>query len=170
MALVVLALMVSSAPAAQWVAFLTQAVKTSHQVQLVHNGCDVFVVMKHPAADVSAQVRASSWTGNHQHTAGDNLLGFFGRTLDTQQDHVIQLPCEGSSIGEVEASRDAFQLDPDKVVWSGAQTHPALAVQAKISPKPISSSGNFSIISRLGSSPLSCIDKLASHEATVLLI
>lgn len=170
MTLVVLALLVSSAPAAQWVAFLTKAVKTSHQVQLVHRGCDVYVVLKHSVANGSSQIQAQPWKAGHQHTTGDNLLGFFGRTLDTQQDHVIQLPCEGSSIGAVEASQDAFCLDPDNIKWSCIQTPGLALAQAEISPKPISIPGDFSNNSRLGASMLVCMDTTASLQATVLLI
>lgn len=170
MALVALALLVSSAPATQWVALLTRSIQTSHQVQLVHQGCDVFVVLKHPAVDVSSQLVFQQINSSHRHTAGDNLIGFFGRTLETQQDHVIQLPCEGSAIGEINASEDAFRLDPEQVRWSHSHLIELVMVHAELAPKPLSCPGNFSCASRMEGGLLSCIDTVASRASTVLLI
>ena len=124
MVLVMVALIFCSAPASQWASLFTQAFSTSHQVKMVRNGCDVFVVLQHSwSTDVfeMADVEQSR-SVVHRHVAGDYLLAFLGRTLDTQQDHIIQLPCESNPISVPQAGTDEpVQTTP--IQWLSVADH-----------------------------------------------
>ncbi len=169
MILVVMALLISVTPASQWVACLTRAVETSHEVQMVRNGCDVFVVLKH-------QINPKPWefiSQNqpvHEHTAGDNLLSLFGRTLDTQQDHIIQLPCEGSSGSLVSSLRFQQTEAPTHLVWSHIQDCYSVPVLIEAHPTPFSITGSVFKASRFDSGMLTHSDRIASRQSTILLI
>jgi hypothetical protein len=121
MVLVMVALSVCSAPASQWAAVFTQAFSTSHQVKMVRNGCEVFVVLQHSWSTDGMSSKETT-SSVHRHVAGDYLLAFLGRTLDTQQDHIIQLPCESSPTSVPQAGSDeTVQTTP--IQWLSVADH-----------------------------------------------
>ena len=76
----------------------------------------------------------------HQHVAGDYLLAFLGRTLDTQQDHIIQLPCESSPISVPQAGSDET-VQTNSIQWMNVADHCLAKAPEEVLPSGIEGSG-----------------------------